>query len=218
MARVASFLAVRDAARFSVCAKATASAVDVATRRDLRRVHGEATPPRRRGRRGRRLLRLLRRARGQGDDTPVGPRAGTASCLAAWRRVLLTGGDTVSTSTPTLQGAGRSAVARNDIQILLDGVAVAPSDERRRARPSEAPAVAVPPRPSSGPCATRRARARQLGTSPATLVRAFCARVNPSRSVDEIVDAMVVFGPPGLPGLRAKAVGCRSRSETFWIE
>ena len=35
VARVASFLAVRDAARFSVCAKATASAVDVATRRDL---------------------------------------------------------------------------------------------------------------------------------------------------------------------------------------
>ena len=100
VARVASFLAVRDAARFSVCAKATASAVDVATRRDLRRVHGEATPPRRRADAADDSLRLLRRARGQGDDTTVRPRA--AHELP--RRVAAAGRRHVS----ALQGAGRS--------------------------------------------------------------------------------------------------------------
>ena len=90
VARVASFLAVRDAARFSVCAKATASAVDVATRRDLRRVHGEATPPRRRADAADDCCVCFDAL---GDKATI-LRCGHAlhtSCLAAWRR---RGGDT----------------------------------------------------------------------------------------------------------------------------
>ena len=137
VARVASFLAVRDAARFSVCAKATASAVDVATRRDLRRVHGEATPPRRRC--------------GAADDCCVcfdalGDKAtilrcGHAlhtSCLAAWRR---RGGDTCPLCKAP---AVRDSASVYDIQILLDGV-VTPSARAGTAvaRLRRAPAVAV---------------------------------------------------------------------------
>ena len=85
VARIASFLAVGDAARLSMCAKATASAADVATRRDLRRAHGESTPPRRRA--------------AASDDCcicfdPLGDKVTTLrcghalhkSCLDAWRR------------------------------------------------------------------------------------------------------------------------------------
>ena len=41
---------------------------------------------------------------------------------------------------------------------------------------------------------------------------AFCARVNPSRSVDEIVDAMVVFGPPNLRAKAARDIGLSDAS------
>jgi hypothetical protein len=152
VARVASFLAVRDAARFSVCAKATASAVDVATRRDLRRVHGEATPPRRRG--------------GAADDDccvcfdALGDRAtilrcGHAlhtSCLAAWRR---RGGDTCPLCKAP---AVRDSASVYDIQILLDGV-VTPSARAGTAvaRLRRAPAVAV---------RRRRRRGHQAGPAP----------------------------------------------------
>ncbi|CAH0366577.1 unnamed protein product [Pelagomonas calceolata] len=182
VARVASFLAVRDAARFSVCAKATASAVDVATRRDLRRVHGEATPPR-------------RRAAGASDDCCVcfdalGDKAtilrcGHAlhtSCLAAWRR---RGGDTCPLCKAP--AARRSRVS--------DALLRSPSDEG---------AAAAIKRALRRVATARQAAwhlARDAGSA------AFCARVNPSRSVDEIVDAMVVFGPPGLRAKAARDIG-----------
>ena len=98
-----------------------------------------------------------------------------------------------------------------DIQILLDGV-VTPS-----ARAPSAVArldALLPPRrrPTTAPRAIKRALRRVATARQADwhLARdagsaAFCARVNPSRSVDEIVDAMVVFGPPAC-GRRRPAI------------
>ena len=151
VARVASFLAVRDAARFSVCAKATASAVDVATRRDLRRVHGEATPPRRRADAADDCCVCFNAL---GDKATI-LRCGHAlhtSCLAAWRR---RGGDTCPLCKAP---AVRDSASVYDIQILLDGV-VTPSARAGTAvaRLRRAPAVAV---------RRRRRRGHQAGPAP----------------------------------------------------
>ena len=150
VARVAAFLAVRDAARFSVCAKATASAVDVATRRDLRRVHGEATPPRRRADASDDCCVCFDAL---GDKATI-LRCGHAlhtSCLAAWRR---RGGDTCPLCKAP---AVRDSASVYDIQILLDGV-VTPSARAGTAvaRLRRAPAVAV----------RRRRRGHQAGPAP----------------------------------------------------
>ena len=182
VARVASFLAVRDAARFSACAKATASAVDVATRRDLRRVHGEATPPRRKGADAADDCCVCFDALG---DKATILRCGHAlhtSCLAAWRR---RGGDTCPLCKAP--AARRSRVS--------DALLRSPSDEG---------AAAAIKRALRRVATARQAAwhlARDAGSA------AFCARVNPSRSVDEIVDAMVVFGPPGLRAKAARDIG-----------
>ncbi len=182
VARVASFLAVRDAARFSACAKATASAVDVATRRDLRRVHGEATPPRRKGADAADDCCVCFDALG---DKATILRCGHAlhtSCLAAWRR---RGGDTCPLCKAP--AARRSRVS--------DALLRSPSDEG---------AAGAIKRALRRVATSRQADwhlARDAGSA------AFCARVNPSRSVDEIVDAMVVFGPPGLRAKAARDIG-----------
>ena len=182
VARVASFLAVRDAARFSACAKATASAVDVATRRDLRRVHGEATPPRRKGADAADDCCVCFDALG---DKATILRCGHAlhtSCLAAWRR---RGGDTCPLCKAP--AARRSRVS--------DALLRSPSDEG---------AAAAIKRALRRVATARQAAwhlARDAGSA------AFCARVNPSRSVAEIVDAMVVFGPPGLRAKAARDIG-----------
>jgi hypothetical protein len=181
VARVAAFLAVRDAARFSVCAKATASAVDVATRRDLRRVHGEATPPRRRAEAADDCCVCFEAL---GDKATI-LRCGHAlhtSCLAAWRR---RGGDTCPLCKAP--AARRSRVS--------DALLRSPSDEG---------AAAAIKRALRRVATARQADwhlARDAGSA------AFCARVNPSRSVDEIVDAMVVFGPPNLRAKAARDIG-----------
>ena len=186
VARVAAFLAVRDAARFSVCAKATASAVDVATRRDLRRVHGEATPPRRRAEAADDCCVCFEAL---GDKATI-LRCGHAlhtSCLAAWRR---RGGDTCPLCKAP--AARRSRVS--------DALLRSPSDEG---------AAAAIKRALRRVATARQAAwhlARDAGSA------AFCARVNPSRSVDEIVDAMVVFGPPNLRAKAARDIGLSDAS------
>ena len=187
VARVAGFLAVRDAARFSVCAKATASAVDVATRRDLRRVHGEATPPRRKGADAADDCCVCFDALG---DKATILRCGHAlhtSCLAAWRR---RGGDTCPLCKAP--AARRSRVS--------DALLRSPSDEG---------AAGAIKRALRRVATSRQADwhlARDAGSA------AFCARVNPSRSVDEIVDAMVVFGPPNLRAKAARDIGLSDAS------
>lgn len=186
VARIASFLAVGDAARFSMCAKATASAADVATRRDLRRAHGESTPPRRRA--------------AASDDCcicfdPLGDKVTTLrcghalhkSCLDAWRRK---GGATCPLCKAP--AARRSRVS--------DALLRSPSDEGTAAIKRALKRVTT----------ARQADwhlARDAGSA------AYCARVDPSRSVDEAVEEMVVFGPPSLRAKAARAIGALDASE-----
>ena len=151
-----------------------------------RRGDAPAAARRRRGRR--RLLRLLRRARGQGDDTTVRPRAAhelPRRVAAAGRRRHVS----------ALQGAGARGHGGRASPTLLRS----PSDDGAAAIKRALRRVAT----------ARQADwhlARDAGSA------AFCARVNPSRSVDEIVDAMVVFGPPGLRAKAARDIGLSDAS------
>ena len=145
-------------------------------------------------------------------DAPAAARAGAATTTVAsastrsGTRRRYSGAATRCTRAASPRGGGgaatrvrsarhsNSAPAARRSAVVSDALLRSPSDDAAAAIKRALRRVAT----------ARQADwhlARDAGSA------AFCARVNPSRSVDEIVDAMVVFGPPNLRAKAARDIG-----------